>query len=331
MRSSRSSAAVPLAPPALVERTSLPRILVRQKGLIRSYAYVNGAIYGPKFRYHGADVVPLYYLSFVAMGGHGTTVDSIWSALVDDHPQDVYLETIGTVALAHRHPALASLGYTIHWNTTATEIEGSDHDQHVVIESNMLTMYDPIRGAAPVRRERATGKRRTGRAHKRRVRTTERSTVTKKEVGELEELQNRGKYPAFLLLVPGNERPDRGDGEADEAYAQRCDWHVTRYLANLYFAFLDTRVPLAMAQEWADYLWQRGKDRGENSQLTTWFTRVAEQESLAPPVFAQAWLCRPDIVRLSSDLQQARQEGRISALRPTLELSVPPEPLAMAQ
>ncbi|GCE32019.1 hypothetical protein KDA_75030 [Dictyobacter alpinus] len=317
--SSRMTAAAALAPQSLVEQTHLPRILVRVKGAVKYYAYVNCYIAGPKFRFQGTDVTPLYYLSLVAMRGQGTILDGIWSALTASNPYDVYLDGVGTVVLAHRRPDSAALGYTLHWNYRQADLPSQDLQR--VIESNMLTMYDPLRGAAPVQKERKTKKgrrinpKKKGRGKER----AEGSTATKKTLGVLEERQNREKHPLFLLLVPGNEHPERLPGETDEGYRTHCELHTTAFLAESYFAFLDLRAPWAMALEWCDYLWQRGVERGENVPLTVWCAQVSSEETpdgekQRPPVFSQAWLCQPNIALLDSDLKQARRDGRISNL-----------------
>src|SRR5947199_10193948 len=135
-------------PPAFtshVEPTSLPRILVRVKGAVKYYDYVNGYIAGPKFRFQDVNVTPIYYLSLVAMRGQGTTLDGIWSALTANNVYDVYLDGVGTVVLAHRGLE-SQLGYKIHWNYSQTELP--NQDLHRVIESNMLTLYDPLNGTA---------------------------------------------------------------------------------------------------------------------------------------------------------------------------------------
>ena len=317
--SSRMTAAAAIAPQSLVERTSLPRILVRVKGAVKYYAYVNCYIAGPKFRFQGTDVTPLYYLSLVAMHGQGTILDGIWSALTASNPYDVYLDGVGTVVLAHRRPESAALGYAVHWNYRQTELPSQD--LHRVIESNMLTMYDPLRGAAPVQRERKTqkGRRLNPKKKTRGKDRAEGSTATKKTLGVLEDLRNREKHPLFLLLVPGNARPERLPEESDELYTTRYELHTAAFLAESYFAFLDLRAPWAMALEWCEYLWQRGVTRGENVPLTVWCAQVSseetpDEEKLRPPVFSQAWLCQPNIALLDSDLKQARKEGRISNL-----------------
>lgn len=310
-----SSLLTPAAPPIMVEGTSLPRITVRGKGGKALYhAYVHGYIAGPKCRLGGVQVVPLYYLSLVAARGQGTVLQGIWSAMCSTKPADVYLDTVGTVVLAHHSPSLASLGYTLHWNYTQAETDELERDLHGIIESHLLTMVDPVRGAAPARRERAA---RSKRVRARGGTRLALSTATRKELGNQEEMQRREEYPLFLVLLAGNEVPPRQPGEAEEVYAAQA----TRLLAERYFAFLDLRAPWAMARSWSSYLWARGIERGENTRLTTWFAQVRrgeeegddEQQDLlqAVPVFREAWLCRPNIALLATDLRDALLEGRL--------------------
>lgn len=318
-----TTAAAAAAPPTLVERTDLPRIIVRVKGAVKYYAYVNAYICGPKIRVQGTEVTPLYYLSLVGMHGHGPILEGIWSALVASTIYDVYVDGLGTVVLAHRQPSFASLGYSIHWNYSQVELPNGD--LHRVIESNMLTMYDPLRGAAPIKRERRGKKGRRNLQKKTRGRErAEGSTATRKNLGELEEIRNREKHPLFLLLVPGNEQPERLEDESDEDYCVRCQEQREFFLAETYFAFLDMRAPWAMALEWESYLWERGKASRENVPLTVWNAPVHTEEEGAqasprPPIFAEAWLCRPNVGRLDADLKDARRAGRISNLKPADE------------
>ncbi len=318
--------------PTYVERTDLPRILVRAKGgTVRYYAYVNGYIRGPQCRVKGVTVVPLYYLSLVDMSGDGGKLQGIWSALISEPPQDVYLESVGTVALAHHDPQFQSLGYTIHWNYDQGSTNGRANDLHAVVESNMLTMFDPIAGSAPVHRERKQKKKlHHERRQKRKARSHQRvalSTATKKELGDLEERTNREKRPLFMLMVPGNVPPARLPGEPEETYTFRRDEAVGAFLSELYFAFLDLRAPWAMSIAWADFLWRRALAAQENSKLTTWFKAVPQRQDedeegtdegeasrTSMPVFAETWLCRPNIALLDADLKRERREGRISDL-----------------
>lgn len=333
--------------PTYVERTDLPRILVRGKGgMIRYYAYVNGYIAGPKVRVRGMAAAPIYYLSLVDMSGDGGKLQGIYSALVSEPPQDVYLETVGTVVLAHRDPRFENLGYTIHWNYTQGTTADRDNNLHGVIESNMLTMCDPVAGSAPRVRERKRASKAAHAKQQKRKRAPGKimlTTATKKDLGDLEERVNRSKHPLFLLMLPGIVVPDRLPTDTDETYAVRREQHVDPYLAEQHFAFLDFRVPQPLVIEWAPFLWQRALATQENTRLTVWFKPVVQgrDEQLedeqrtdgeeAPPktmpIIGEAWLCRPSIPLLDSDLKTALRDGRISNLceegmemLPTLEV-----------
>jgi hypothetical protein len=287
----------PTIPTPFVEVTTLPRIMVKTRGGGARYAaYVNGYIVGPKCRYKGISVTPIYSLSLVGMSGEGGKLQGIWSALVSNPAQDVYLETVGTVVLAHRDPQFERLGYTIHWNYN----QWNDRDTlHGVVESNMLTICDPTVGIAPLRRERKKPPQKAHHNRKAHTNKVQLTTATKKELGDMEERINREKRPLFMLMVPGNVSLDQ-----------------STYLAELHYAFLDLRVPQPMSREWADFLWQRAVAALENTQLTIWFSDVVqgEQEEKKIPLIREAWLCRPNITRLDADRRLAQLEGRISSL-----------------
>lgn len=321
--------------PTFVERTDLPRIMVKARGgMVRYAAYVNGYIRGPVVRYKGTRVTPIYFLSMVDMNGDGGKLQGIWSALISEPPQDVYLETVGTVVLAHRDPQFERLGYTIHWNYTQATTNDRENNLHAVVESNMLTCFDPAVGTTPPRRERTQKKKahHARRKQKNKARSQQLATASKKELGDLEERRNREKRPLFLLMVPGNIPPERKADEPEHLYASRRDECVQAYLAEQHFAFLDLRVPQPMSIQWAEFLWQRAVTAQENTQLTVWFKDVVqrkddsgEEEGEAPdnenrqvrstPVFCDAWLCRPNIARLDADRRQAHLDGRLSDLR----------------
>lgn len=320
--------------PTYVERTELPRVLVKAKGgMVRYHAYVNGYIAGAKVRVRGMQVTPIYYLSLVDMAGDGGKLQGIYAALVSEPPQDVYLETVGTIALSHRDPGFESLGYTIHWNYTQGSTADRDSNLHAVIESNMLTMVDPVLGSAPKVRERKHAKKEAVHAkqHGRKARAPGKvmlTTATKKDLGDQEEQVNRARHPLFLLMLPGNVPPVLLSREADETYAARREREVSTYLAEQYFAFLDLRAPQPMSIEWAPFLWQRALVAQENTRLTVWFKQVAqrrdegeeeqggeeESPSHSIPLFCDAWLCRPNIMLLDADLKRALRNGLVSNL-----------------
>src|SRR5579885_164349 len=335
----------PTSIPTYVERTALPRILVRTRGgEVRYFAYVNGYVRGPSCRVKGIRAVPLYYLSLLDMSGDGGKLQGIWAALISEPPADVYLEGVGTVVLAHHDPQFERIGYRFHWNYDQAVTNARDGDLHAVIESYMLTMFDPSAGALPIQRERKQKKllHHERQQKKRRARSQPRvtaSTASKKELGDLEERINREKHPLFLLLLPGNVSPRQEPGEDDEQYTARSRAVKDSFLAELYFTFLDLRAPWAMSMAWADFLWRRALTKGENVQLTAWFAEVAqaseqgeeehaqahegqaetEEGPASQPatcaLFTEAWLCRPQIVGLHAAVQQALREGRIHSLR----------------
>jgi hypothetical protein len=284
-------------------------------------------------RIRGVPVVPIYYLSLVDMSGDGGKLQGIYSSLVSQPPQDVYLETIGTVVLAHHDPRFENLGYTLHWNYTQGATSDQDGNLHAVVESNMLTMFDPIAGSAPKVRERKHAKQLVAAKRKKRPRAVGKvmlTTATKKDLGDLEERLNRGKHPLFLLMLPGNVAPERLAVDTDESFATRREELVNGYLAEQHFAFLDLRVPQPLSIEWALFLWQRALLAQENTRLTVWFKQVAqgrdEQDGakedaprLTVPLMQEAWLCRPNIPLLDADLKSALRDGRVSALREVAE------------
>ena len=156
---------------SFVEQTTLPKIRVKARnGAPQLEAYVNAYVVGDRDMAlsSGRRATPLYYLSLVAMRGQGTTLQGIFSRLVSTHTRDVEIEGIGAVALAHHQLRLASLGYTLHWNYEQVEI-ASSRDLHAVIESNMLTVWDPTRAFALKQREQRTGKTGAGQKQKSRA------------------------------------------------------------------------------------------------------------------------------------------------------------------
>ncbi len=318
MRKARTTAATPTPQQTLlVERTGLPRIFVRGKSQNRYYAHVHSYVIGPRIRVKSVEMFPLYYLSLVAMHGEGNILQGLWSSLIANTPQDVFLEGVGTVTLAT--PAHASLGYTLHWNYHQAELP--NQDLHAVIESHMLSLWDPVRGVAPITRERKKKHKRELGKRKQRKDTVELSTLVKKEQGEMEEEMNRQHFPLFLLMVPGNEQPRRGKQEMEGEYIARCKIHLDTYRTTQHFAFLNQRVPWPMASAWADYLWERGLERKEITPLTIWSVaskqvkhqgeEEEETDVRSLPLFLEAWLCQPNPSLLPSDLKQARADGRL--------------------
>jgi len=325
--SSRSSSQTELS---LVEQTTLPKVIVKARGgAAQLQAYVNAYIVGREQEFmNGHWSTPLYYLSLVAMKGQGTTLQGIFARLVSTHTKDVFIEGIGEVTLAHHQSRLAECGYTIHWNFEQAEVL-PNHDLHAVIESNMLTIADPVRGNAVKQREYRADKTSSGKRRKERASL---STVkTSKAQQSLAEIENREKHPLFLLMVPG--------WVQEEA----------TFLEQLHLSFLDLRVPWPLDPSWASFLWERGMRRSEIERLKVWCYTPApstadEEPGVAPseqavPLLASAYFCRPKPASIQRDLQEALLTGRIhaSASSEVVTLStLPPvpqheqEPVALA-
>ncbi len=304
---------------SLVEQTLLPKVIVKARGgAAQLQAYVNAYIVGREQEFmNGHWSTPLYYLSLVAMKGQGTTLQGIFARLVSTHTKDVSIEGIGDVSLAHHQSRLAECGYTIHWNFEQAEVL-PNHDLHAVIESNMLTIADPVRGHAVKQREYRAEK---GQAGKRRKERASLSTVkTSKAQQSLEELENREKHPLFLLMVPG--------WAHEEA----------TFLEQLHLSFLDQRVPWPLDPSWANFLWERGIRRNEIERLKVWCytpapsTEDEELEETSPeqtiPLLASAYFCRPKPASIQRDIQEALLTGRICASANSAIVTLPTLPLS---
>lgn len=307
------------AAPTFVERTDLPRLYVQGKGQVRYAAYVQCSIAGKATTVKSVEVTPIYFLSLVARRGSGNVLWGLWSALIARHPEEVYLDGVGRIVLAHH--ALNDLRWTLHWNYHQTAVETGD--LHALIESHMLTIYDPVRAAAaPERSQRKRAPASLRKAPK--TGKEESATMTKKDAADEDEQERRQKHPLFLLRVPGSVQPRRHDGEVEQAYAQRCQQTVQTYRQQLHFAFLDRRIPWPCAPEWAPYLWERGVARNEILPLTVWSPSVPQAmndghedrdkqqaSTFALPTYLEAWLCRPDPIQLWQDLRLAKAEGKL--------------------
>lgn len=289
---------------SLVEQTTLPQVIVKARGgAAQLQAYVNAYIVGREQEFmNGHWANPLYYLSLVAMKGQGTTLQGIFARLASTHTKDVSIEGIGEVTLAHHQSRLAECGYTIHWNFEQAEVL-PNHDLHAVIESNMLTIADPVRGNAVKQREYRADKAPSGKRRKERASL---STIkTSKAQQSLAEIENREKHPLFLLMVPG--------WAHEEAM----------FVEELHLSFLDLRVPWPLDPSWASFLWERGMRRNEIERLKVWCSTPApsaedeEPGGTAPeqavPFLASAYFCRPKPASLQRDLQEALLTGRIRA------------------
>ncbi len=335
---------------SLVEETALPQISVRVNGLPTFRAYVNAYVVGSKrlLLSNGTARTPLYYLSLVARRGEGTTLQGIFSTLVSTHLKEVTLEGVGEVALAHHQLQLTNLGYTLHWNFEQAEVQPS-RDLHAVIESNMLTMCDPVRGLSMKQRFSRTANEQV----KRQKETASLSTAkASKNQNSIEDIRHREQQPLFLLLIPGTHQNEAS------------------FVHQLHLSFLDLRVPWPLDPSWASDLWQRGLDNGEIEPLTVWCAppiitasnddtqherhnggngdqaereeRIEErcvdddqQQNCSVPFLAQAYFCRTQPALLQQDIQQAVRTRQFSSRRQTHLVALPSsqedeEPLPVA-
>ncbi len=283
----------------------------------------------------------LWYLSLVAPRGHGTTLRAIWANLVGTTHHAVWLEGVGMVALGHQRLDLSGssgsggLGYPLHWTYRQGVIPPS-RDVQGVLESDLLTCYDPL--LAPVV-TRASRQSRAGRGKPNATSASEgtrsaRSSMTLSSATsasasqEEDETRAREAHPLFLLL-------DRTHSvETDGLHRQESDqWSDA--LARLHLRYLATRIPwLPYYPAWADYLWQRALERGEAEPLQVWSYGAAPtattdlpnepvsaadhsrlsaanmQAAHSGPYLTAAYLCRPDPLSLTADLSQAIAAGR---------------------
>jgi hypothetical protein len=309
-----SRTAIAQAASSYVEETTLPKIIVKARGgAPQIEAYVNAYIVGNKptfMKDHSA--TPLYYLSMVAMKGQGTTLQGVFARLVSTHTRDVSIEGIGEVALAHHQFWLADCGYTLHWNFEQAEVLPA-HDLHAVIESNMLTVCDPIRGMTVKQRESRTARTRQGKRPK--ERTSLSTAKNSKTQQSLAEIRNREKIPLFLLIVPG--------------------WHKddASFLHQLHLSFLDPRLPWPLDPSWASFLWERGIERREIEPLKVWsYSSPAqkgedaeddEAEEPVVPFLGAAYFCHPRPVQIQQDIREALLSGRIGSRLHTHLLVLP--------
>lgn len=286
-------------------------------------------------------VTDLWYLSLVGAHGQGTSLRALWANLVSNHNRAVWLEGIGSVTLGHNRLDLGGLGYPIHWSYRQTVLPPS-RDVHGVLESDLLTCYDPLLAPASSRRSprrnidtraatthehvtsvshdnagagTANGKG-VGSASTANVngkKSQEGTVVLSTRSGASEERQvvtSREAHPLFLLLV-------RGQDEAS--------------LPRLHLRYLATRIPwLPYYPAWADYLWQRGRERKEIEGMHVWCYRNpvsdgssqmsntsgtvndkarCDAASGSVPYVVAAFLCRPDPLALTAELSRAVASG----------------------
>lgn len=283
-------------------------------------------------------VTDLWYLSLVAPRGQGTTLRALWANLVSNRERSVWLEGVGSVALGHHRLDLTTLGYPIHWTYRQALIPPS-RDVQSVLEADTLTCYDPLLAPPPSpRRQRASNQ---PTRHRRNTATTERATggalilSSRSDQGSsgagggdsATEVAARETRPLFLLLTrvaeseaSSNTAPyalSAPTGEEDQAPVQP-------WIARLHLRFLATRIAwLPYYPRWANYLWQRALEQGEAELLTTWsyvtpsVTETAEAPetssgttpSASSAALTSAYLCHPDPLALTADLQQAIRAG----------------------
>jgi hypothetical protein len=292
---------------SLVEQTTLPKISVSGKSNeALMEAYVNAYVVGTEKEQltNGKLATPLYYLSLVAQHGQGTTLQAIFARLVNIHSRGATIDGVGDVFLAHHRRQIAACGYTVHWNFEQAEVQ-PERDLHAVIESNMLTICDPVRAmAVKSRRERVTTKQRQSREKARASLSTVKGGRMQVDI---QEVRSRELNPLFLLLVPS--------------------WYQESIaLHQLHFAFLDPRVPWPLDPSWSQFLWERGLKHKEIEPLKTWsYTSLAttgDEDSMQAtegteptsiPFLANAYLCRPHLARLYHDLANALRSGEINS------------------
>jgi hypothetical protein len=234
----------------------------------------------------------------VAPYGHGTICQGIFARLVSSTSKGrgVFLDGVGNVVLAHHRERLSTLGYTFHWNYEQAEVAPT-RDIHAIIESNMLTICDPVRGAAAkARQARSKGIVSEARKSARKERTSLSTMKNNRAITTVEEMRSRERFPAFLLMIPGWEKGN------------------TTYRQLLHLADLDLRVPWPLDPAWSEFLWWRAEKRGEIEPLKVWCPTPAIQEGqseAAVPFLSEAYLCRPNPGLMQRDLEEALSRKRL--------------------
>lgn len=287
--------------PTYVERTALPRLFLQGKSGIRYHAYVHCYVAGPPVRRDGADITPLYYLSLVATRGHGSALRGLWSSLVAWHLEELCIDGLNRVALAHH--LLVGLPYRLPWQYHQDALDSGE--LHAVIESPLLTMWDPLRAISPRERTRQRTER------------VQLATMSKKDAENQEQAVLRQRHPLFLVCAPGSLTPRHLPEEADHASQACCADALRQWREQQHFVFLDPRYPFPLAPQWASFLWQRGIRRGEITRLVTWSPSVTQLSEngyppFSVPFFLETWLCRPNIVQIKRDLDEARAKGELA-------------------
>ncbi len=288
-------------------------------------------------------VTDLWYLSLVGARGHGTTMRALWANLVSNRAHGVWLEGVGSVALGHHRLDLARLGYPIHW-TYRQAVVPPGRDVQGVLEADALTCYDPLLAPDTAgRRGRASTAGRAARTEGARPQDGSATTAATLTLASSssgggegpEEVAAREARPLFLLLVRGDQL--HAYRAAPEGPDESGDIGDTSSLAKSHLRFLSTRIAwLPYYPRWAAYLWERALDRGEAEPLRTWCYAPedpsevagrgagmekdvggiggtdAPSRSTAQQVHSAlvgAYLCRPQPLALTSDLQRAIRAG----------------------
>ncbi|GHO49169.1 hypothetical protein [Ktedonospora formicarum] len=292
---------------SLVETTALPKITIKaQGGEPQVDAYVNAYIVGhQKELIQGGRATPLYYLSLIAPYGYGTVLQAIFARLVSSTSKGrgVELEGVGEVMLAHQQVRLNECGYSLHWNYEQVEVQ-PHHDLHAVIESPMLTICDPVRGAT-IRQRTSRHAGRRGRKKQRKEQTSLTTAKKSNAAQSVSEMHARERFPLFLLLIPGW-------GSQDVPWKHQ-----------LHFSFLDPRLPWPLDPSWAEFLWERAEACHEIERLTSW-CYTPDQETT--PFLSEAYFCRPNPARLQGDLSEALETGYLNTRLHTHLLALPSVP-----
>jgi len=215
--------------------------------------------------------------------------------------------------LAHRQSRLDTCGYTIHWNFEQAEV-APNRDLHAVIESNMFTVCDPVRGMA-VKQRRSQKNKSAGSQKKHGKERASLSTAKSAVHASLDEVRHRDQHPLFLLLVP--------------------NWYQDHALAQLHLAFLDPRLPWPLDPSWATFLWERGRSAQEIERLKVWCFapdqkeesfEETDQNTIAVPLFSDAYFCSPNPTQMALDIKQALLSGRISSYQAHHLVALPSDP-----
>lgn len=135
----------------------------------------------------------------------------------------------------------------------------------------------------------------------------------------------REARPLFLLLIRSG-RPPIGGSDAQLSGSEDDVTDRDAILAKQHLRFLSTRIAwLPYYPRWAAYLWERAREHGEAERLRVWCYAPPKPETTgtsdgehvpgaARPLDSRsyligAYLCRPDPLALTADLQRAIRSG----------------------